>query len=229
MNHRSTLFALALCAAPLASPRAALAQSLDSEVPVAHPRPAPAPEPETPGQPSASSTARPQAVAMTAAEYQRRSTTLFATLSMGYGAQPGINPYFNPGVTLAGTVRSIWGGFLLDVGFDFAFSVFCLGSSCAFLQLQPSVRAGYAGEVSSRAALGVRGGYAPAMLVGSNGGVGSTHQLDLDVHVTLITARGALIEPFLGGGVNLTGDRFNAGAVVPTPVALLGLRIGAAL
>jgi hypothetical protein len=229
MNHRFTLFAPTLFAVALGSTRMAFAQSLDSEVPVAHPRPAPVLEPETPPQSSVSSSARPQATAMTAAEYQRRSTTLFATLSMGYGAQPGINPYFNPGVTLAGTVRSIWGGFLLDVGFDVAFSVLCLGSSCAFLQLQPSVRAGYSGEVSSRVALGVRGGYAPAMLIGSNSGVGSTHQLDLDVHVTVITARGALIEPFLGGGVNLTGDRFNTRAVVPTPVALLGLRIGATL
>jgi hypothetical protein len=194
--------------------RASAAQSLDTEVPRAQ-----ALEPVRVAQ-SPSPSAAATVAAFDAQQYHQRSTTLFGTASLGYGVLPGINPYFNPGVNLSFTVRSIWGGFLLDTGLDFTFSGLCLGRSCAVFSLQPSVRAGYSGTVSSRVALGFRGGYAPGLVFGgySNGFI---HQLDADMHVTVTTARGAIIEPFLGGGILIASPL--------SPVGLLGLRIGASL
>lgn len=155
-----------------------------------------------------------------ARQYQQRSTVLFGTAGVGYGSLPGINPYFHAGATLAFTVRSVFGGFVLDAGVDVNFTPTC-GYSCSVFTIQPSIRAGYAGAVASRVALGIRGGYAPALAVGSSFGAGLLHQLDADMHVTVTTARGAIIEPYLGGGVLI--------AQPVLPVALLGLRIGAAL
>jgi hypothetical protein len=190
------------------------AQSLDTDVPQAQ-----AMEPVRVAQAPASSGAA-TVPTFDAHQYHQRSTTLFGTASLGYGVLPGINPYFNPGVNLSFTVRSIWSGFLLDAGLDFTFSVLCLARSCAAFSLQPSVRAGYTGSVSSRVALGFRGGYAPGFVFGgySNGFV---HQLDADLHVTVTTTRGAIIEPFLGGGILIASPL--------SPVGLLGLRIGATL
>lgn len=212
MKH--TLAVASLVATLTLVARTSVAQSLDAEVPRAQPM-----EPvrvTEPAQPSAPRALPP----FDAHQYHQRSTTLFGVASLGYGMLPGINPYFNPGVNLAFTVRSLWSGFVLDAGLDFVFSGVCLGRGCPVFLLQPSLRAGYSGTVSPRVALGFRGGYAPGLIFGSSGN-GFIHQLDLDLHVTIVTQRGAIIEPFLGGGALI--------AQPITPVGLLGLRIGASL
>lgn len=211
MKH-AALFTALTSALTLAA-RTSAAQSLDTEVARAQ-----AMEPVRVAQPAPSVPAT--VPAFDAQQYHQRSTTLFGTASLGYGVLPGINPYFNPGVNLSFTVRSIWAGFLLDAGLDFTFSGLCLGRSCAAFSLQPSLRAGYTGSVSSRVALGFRGGYAPGLVFGSYSN-GFVHQLDADLHVTVTTTRGAIIEPFLGGGILVASPL--------SPVGLLGLRIGASL
>ncbi len=188
------------------------AQSLDSEV-----ASAPAAEQIAPIRVSAAPATVP---AFDANQYHQRSTTLFGVASLGVGSIPGINPYWNPGINLAFTVRSLWSGFVLDAGLDVLFSGACIGRSCSVLLIQPSIRAGYSGTVNARVALGFRAGYSPGLALG-NAPAGLLHQLDGDLHVTAITARGAVIEPFLGGGVLIASPLL--------PVAILGLRIGASL
>ena len=210
-------FALTLCA------QSAIAQSLDSEVPRANAAvDSPAPGPASNAAPSAPAALPP----LDARTYHERAIVLFATAALGYGVTPGINPYFNPGINLSFTVRNVWGGFVLDTSLDLIMNTPCPRWSCLEIQVQPSVRAGYSGSVSSTVALGVRGGYSPAF-VASDRGAGFLHQVDGDLHTTIVTRRGAIIEPFLAGGVLIGGDQ--SGRVAPFPVANLGLRIGAAL
>lgn len=215
MRTPLVLTTLATLAAASVAPAFALAQSLDNEVArpprvtTSEPTPAPSAAP-----------AAPAVAPFDAAQYHQRATVLFGTAGLGYGSLPGINPYFHAGASLAFTVRSTFGGLLIDAGIDLLFTPTC-GYSCSILSLQPSIRAGYTGAVASRVALGFRGGYAPALAVGSSFGVGLLHQLDADVHVTVTTLRGAIIEPYLGGGALI--------AQPVLPVGLLGLRIGAAL
>jgi hypothetical protein len=211
-------FALTLCA------QSAIAQSLDSEVPRANAAvDSPAPGPASNAAPSAPAALPP----LDARTYHERAIVLFATAALGYGVTPGINPYFNPGINLSFTVRNVWGGFVLDTSLDLTASALCFGRNCPAIQVQPAVRAGYSGSVSSSVALGVRAGYAPAFAVSVPGGAGFLHQVDGDLHTTIVTRRGAIIEPFLAGGVLIGGDQ--SGRVAPFPVANLGLRIGAAL
>lgn len=201
-----------------ASPRGAEAQSLDSEVPAVVARGT-----EAPPTPRAA-----MIPIFDARAYRERSIALFATAALGHGTPPGTSTQFTAGINLALTLRNVWGGFLLDAGADFVLNVLCFGGgSCPPIQFQPSIRAGYTSAVSTSLAIGVRAGYAPALAVSIPGSAGFLHQVDADVHFTAVTRRGALIEPFVSGGVLVGADR--SGNVAPFPVALLGLRIGAAL
>ncbi|MBL8684003.1 MAG: hypothetical protein JNK05_32825 [Myxococcales bacterium] len=211
--HTFSRFVIALAALAATSPAAA--QSLDTEVPVAR-RAADPPAPRA-----------PTAQAFDARMYRDRTVALFASGAIGVGSTPGIDTRYTAGINLSLTLRNVWGGFLLDVGVDTLLNAQCFGAGCPAFQIQPSIRAGYTGAVSPAVALGLRAGYAPNLAVSIPGSAGFIHQVDGDLHVTVITRRGAMVEPFLAGGVLIGADRFSN--VAPFPVALVGIRIGAAL
>jgi hypothetical protein len=155
----------------------------------------------------------------TAHEHVRRSTSLFGAVALGVGDSPGINPYFILGANVAATLRSLWSGLLLDAGMDVVFNAMALGGSGAsFLELRPSLRIGYQGAVSPRVALGVRAGYAPSLVFARYSSPGFLHQVDADLHVSVVTTRGMLVEPYLAGGVLIANPTL--------PIALLGVRLG---
>jgi hypothetical protein len=153
-------------------------------------------------------------------ERLRRSTSLFGAVALGIGDSPGINPYFILGANVAATLRSLWSGLLLDAGMDLVFNGMALGggSGASFLELRPSLRIGYQGAVSPRVALGVRAGYAPSLVFARYNPPGFLHQVDADLHVSVVTTRGMLVEPYLAGGVLIANPTL--------PIGLLGVRLG---
>jgi hypothetical protein len=152
--------------------------------------------------------------ALTAQDYVRRSNILFGTVGIGVAPPQGVVSDNVAGISTAMTLRVVYNHFLIDPSFGLSYVP---SNSVVTLQIQPALRLGYTGAVSNRMALGFRAGYGLLWQpVGSNRGV--IHALDADIHLTMVSERGLLIEPYLTLGATIANPIW--------PTAMLGLRMG---
>ncbi|MDP3278950.1 MAG: hypothetical protein Q8Q09_27405 [Deltaproteobacteria bacterium] len=156
-----------------------------------------------------------------AERYRERSNTLFLVGSIGYGSVSGTLPVVIPGVTLGASLRIVRSGWLVEPSFDVVFDGQRLGSSAPYLEIRPAVRGGYTGAITQHIALGIRLGYAMDLAISRFNPPGLIHQVELSPHLTIVTDRGVILEPFLAAGVQIANPI--------TPIAVLGLRVGTML